>query len=240
MAIIPVFPQCILTPRQVSANLVPFTRGSGRTLGGVESATRTDLGFWSVEYGGILLRNRDRLQWQTWQAVRQMFGGRSGRLAVPVRSSLSAPYASGAFEASPEVTHGDGSAFSDGSMYVQGAINVVSVGVTAIGATTMRMRIVNAGANLSGVRFSFRHALYETGQALDIDGDVWTVTVSPSVRELIPAGADLEFDRPTCICRLSQDRGMDVTAEYLARVSAPSISFTEDTDYWYKVAKGLI
>lgn len=240
MAIIPVFPHCLLRPRQVAANLVPFTRGSGRTLGGVEPATRTDLGFWVIDYLNIALLNRHRAQWQTWQAIRQMFGGRSGRFAIPVRSSLSAPYVSGSFEARPEVPHDDGSPFSDGSMYGQGAISVVSVGVTAIGATTMRMRGINAGDNLSGVRFSYRHALYETGQALDIDGDVWTVTISPSVRALIPAGADLEFDRPTCICRLSQDRGMDIAADAIGKSASPSISFTEDTDYWYKVAKGLI
>lgn len=240
MAIIPVFPLCVLRPRQLGANLVPFTRSGGRTLGGVEPATRTDRGFWSIDYGNIAMGNRHREQWQTWQAIRQMLGGRSGRIAVPVRSGLSAPYVSGSFEPVVEVPHDDDTTFSDGTEYAQGAISVVSVGVTALGATTMRMRIINAGDNLVGVRFSYRHALYETGPVSDIDGDIWTVSISPAVREIIPDGADLEFDRPTCVCRLSEDRGMDIAADAIGKAASPSISFVEDTDYWYQVAKGLI
>ncbi|WP_411033356.1 hypothetical protein [Shinella sp. BYT-45] len=240
MANIPVFPHCVLRPRQISANLVAFTRGGGRTLGGLDPATRTDLGFWSIEYGNVVLRNRDRAQWQTWQAISQMLGGRSGRIAVPVRSGLSAPYVSGRFEEQAEVPHDDGSPFSDGSEYEQGAISIVTEGVTPIGATQIRLRIINAADNLVGVRFSYRHALYETGPVMDIDGDVWTVPISPSVRETIPAGADLEFDEPTCLCRLSEDRGMDIAADAIGKFASPSISFTEDTDYWYRLARGLI
>lgn len=239
MAIV-VWPLCVLTPHQISANVVPFTRSGGRTLGGIETATRTDLGFWKVDYLNVLIRNQHRTQWQTWQAIRQMMGGRSGRIAVPVRSGMSAPYSSGKFEAMPETFHSDDTSFSDGVHYTQGAINIVSHGVAPVGATTVRMRIINADDNLVGVRFSYRYALYETGPVLDVDGDIWTVPVSPSVRELIPDGADLEFDRPAVLCRLAEDRGMDVTADALSSNTYPGVSFIEDTDYWYRLAKGLL
>lgn len=237
---IPIFPHCVLRPQQIAATVVPFTRSGGRTLGGIETATRTDLGFWVVDYSNVLMQNRNRAHWQTWQAIRQMFGGRSGRMAIPVRPGLSAPYASGKFEPRPLMAHSDDSLFSDGSAYVQGAISVVSQGVTSVGATSIRLRIINAADNLVGVRFSYRHALYETGPVTDIDGDIWTVPISPSVRETIPHGAELEFDQPTVLCRLTEDRGMDVTENAINRNSYPSISFVEDTDYWYRLAKGLI
>lgn len=239
MAII-VWPHCVLRPQQISPNLVPFTRSGGATLGGITPAYRTDLGFWSIDYMNVILQNRHREQWQTWNAIRQKLGGRAGLIAVPVRSSLSAPYASGSFEAMPETTHSDGSTFSDGSHYVQGAISVKTVGATAIGATTIRLRIINADDNLVGVRFSYNHALYETGPVIDIDGDVWEVPISPTVRELIPADADLEFDRPTCLCHLAEDRGMDVTQEAIARTSYPSVRFVEAVDHWNQVALGLV
>lgn len=237
---IPVFPHCVLRPQQISASILPFTRSGGRTLGGIESATRTDLGFWIVDYANVVMQNRNRAHWQTWQGIRQMLGGRSGRIAMPVRPGLSAPYASGRFEARPETTHSDEALFDDGSHYVQGAISVTSHGVTTIGATSIRLRIINAADNLVGVRFSYQHALYETGPVTDIDGDVWTVSISPSVRQTIPHGAELEFDQPTVLSRLADDRGMDVVENAIARNSYPSISFVEDTDYWYRLAKGLL
>ena len=231
MAIV-VWPHCVLRPQQVAANIVPFTRSGGPTLGGITPSYRTDLGFWSIDYMNVILRNRYREHWQTWQALRQKLGGRAGLIAVPVRSGLSAPFVSGGFEPMLESTHSDGSTFSDGSHYVQGSISVKSVGTTAIGATSIRLRIINAAENLVGVRFSYNHALYETGPVTAIDGDVWEVPISPSVRELIPADADLEFDQPTCLCHLAEDRGMDVTQESISRNSYPSVRFVEATDYW--------
>lgn len=239
MAII-VWPHCRLRPQQMAVNLVPFTRSGGTTLGGISTAVRTDLGFWKIDYAGVVMQNRKREQWQTWQAIRQLLAGRSGLIAVPVRASLSAPYASGSFEDAPEVPHSDGSTFSDGTEYVQGAISIVTVGVTPIGATTIRLRIIKGAANLVGVRFSYKHALYETGPVISIDGDIWEVPISPTVRELIPAGADLEFDQPTCLCRLSDDRGMDVVQDAISKNANPNVSFVEATDYWNRLALGLI
>lgn len=91
-----------------------------------------------------------------------------------------------------------------------------------------------------GVRFSYKHALYETGPVISVDGDIWEVPISPTVRELIPAGADLEFDRPTCLCRLSDDRGMDVVQDAISKNANPNVSFVEATDYWNRLALGLI
>lgn len=240
MADIIVWPVCLLRPQQPAANLVPFTRSGGRSLGGVEPAVRTDLGYWAIDYGNVVIQNRYRQQWQTWQAIRQKLGGRAGLIAVPVRSSLSAPYASGKFEAMGEVTHDDDTPFDDDTPYVQGAISVVTEGFTPLGATTIRLRIIKADANLVGVRFSCGHALYETGPVLDIDGDIWTVPISPTVREPIPHGMDLEFDEPTCLCHLADDRGMDLQPDNVRKNTYPSVSFQEATDYWNQLALGLI
>lgn len=226
------WPLALLTPGAVQASVVPFTRSGGTTLGGITPTTRTDLGFWSIDYGSISLRNRTRAQWQAWQAIRQKLGGRSGLIVVPVRSARSAPYSSGRFESVIETTHSDDTLFDDDTPYVQGAISVVSQGATAVGATSISMRIINADANLVGVRFSYRNALYETGPVTSIDGDIWSVPIWPAVRELIPSGAELEFDQPTCLCHLAEDRGMDVDQNTLVKNSSVSVSFVEAVDYW--------
>ncbi|MBY5553719.1 hypothetical protein J0664_06090 [Rhizobium leguminosarum] len=226
------WPLCLLTPSQVQANVVAFTRSGGRSLGGVEPVVRTDLGYWAIDYSGVVIQNRYRDQWRTWQAIRQKLGGRAGLVAVRVPSSLTAPYVSDHFEPMTEVPHDDDMPFDDDAEYAQGAISILSEGVTPISSTSIALRVVNAGSDLVGARFSYNHALYEIGPVISIDGDVWTVPISPSVRELIPGGAALEFDQPTCLCHLAEDRGMDVVQDAIAKSTKPNISFIEATDYW--------
>lgn len=232
-----VWPEALLSSLECRAYLVPFTRSGGRTLGGLKPATRTDLGHWRIDIVGIPMHGTAKRR--TWDAIDAVLGGASGRIAIPAWSMDSAPYVSGKEEPLVELPHSDGSLFSDGSPYQQNAISVASVGVTAIGATVMSMRIINGAADLSGVRFSHNHALYKTGQVVSINDDVWTVRITPSIRELIPSGADLEFDRPTCVCNLMEDAGMQRSMN-ADRFERASVSFIEDTDYWNRVALGLI
>jgi len=239
VAEIKVWPYSVLVPRNPAADTVPFTRSGGMSLGGVEPATRTDKGYWRVDYGGITMRGRDRAQWKCWNAVRQHLSGRSGLIAVRIPSKLAAPYASGRYEAPPETLHDDLTTFDDDTLHVQGAINVVTDGVTALGATTIHLRIIKADADLVGVRFSYNHAAYETGPVISVDGDVWEVPVTPAIRQLIPDGADLEFDNPTCLCHLSSDTAMDVPEDWAAKNVTVNVSFVEATDYWSRLALGL-
>ena len=238
MAKIIEWPLCVLRPQQASAHLVPFSRSGGRSLGGVDTAVRTDLGFWAIEYGNVVMQMRHRAQWKTWQAIRSALSGRAGLIAVRVRSSLSAPYASGSFEPVAEVPHDDDTLFDDDTGYAQAAISIVSEDVTPMGATTIKLRIINAEGNLVGVKFSYEHALYETGPLIAVDGDIWTVPITPSVRAAIPHGADLDFDQPTCLCRMADDRGMDVDQNVVSKNSFPSVSFVEAVDYWNILAIG--
>ncbi|AYD00030.1 hypothetical protein [Neorhizobium sp. NCHU2750] len=238
MTIIPVWPVGVLRPQSSSVNPVPFSRGN-TTLGGQHVSTNTDAGFWSIKLENIPLRNRDRDQWRCWNAIRSILKGTPGRIAVPAMSSHSAPYVSGKWEASPEVPHDDDTLFDDDTPYVQGAISVVSVGVTDINAGTMKMRIINGYDDLSGVRFSYEHALYETGRILSEEDGVWEVEITPPVRAVIPAGADLEFDEPTCLCCLEVDSGMDLANALVGKSVLATVNFIEDTDYWNRLALGL-
>ncbi|WP_223566943.1 hypothetical protein [Agrobacterium tumefaciens] len=231
------WPSTLLVPEECRPNLVPYTRSGGRSLGGVEPVVRTDLGFWSIDLSNIAVYSRD--QRQTWIAIRQKLGGRAGLIAVPAWSFDTAPYLSGEYEPPATTTHSDNTPFDDDTPYVQGAIAVVTVGNTPMGATTIRMKGIQAAEDFVGVRFSYNHALYEAGPVTDVTDEVWTVSISPTVREIIPAGASLEFDMPTCLCHLSEDRGMDGGLNNIA-FEQRSVSFTEATDYWNKLALGLI
>jgi hypothetical protein len=237
MADILVWPSMLLVPEECRPNIVPFTRSGGKSLGGIEPVVRTDLGFWNIELANVAIYSID--QARTWNAIRQALCGRAGLIAVPVWSFDVAPYPSGQREPPSLVPHEDDTRLDDESLYQQGSISIVTSGSAPIGSTSIKLRIINAAADLSGVRFSYNHALYETGRVLEIVGDVWTVSIWPAIRELIPSGSDLEFDMPTCLCHPQDDRGMDgglTPIEFEQR----TVGFIEATDYWNDLALGLV
>ena len=227
------WPRHLLRPRVPAANVVPFSRGGGRTLGGVGRVTRTDKGFWRVELGEIPISTTEHRR--SWNAIRTLLSGQAGLIHVPIWSRDTAPYASGLYEAAVTVPFDDDTTFDDGSEFWQGAISLKAAADVSIGATSMQIEIVDAAEDLAGIRFSYDGAAYETGSAILVSGNIWSVTISPSVRAAIPAGADLEADEPTCICRLEDDRGMDIRLS-LSQVDYPSVAFVEATDYWNDLA----
>ena len=105
----------------------------------------------------------------------------------------------------------------------------------AIGATVIKLRRVWAENDLAGVRFSHANAAYETGIPLDVSGDVWTVPIMPAIRAAIPADAPLEFDSPTCLCRLVSDRGLDLPQDGRG-VQEITVEFAEAVDIWNDLA----
>lgn len=237
MAEFVMWPGDLLPPGEILPNPVPFTRGGGRTINGKERALRTDRGFWHISMNQIVLYEKH--QRRAWNAIRTALGGRAGLLVIPVWSKDTAPYASGLIEDDLLTTHSDGTPFSDGTLYSQGSISVRCVAGAGIGATTVKLNILSAEDDLAGVRFSYNHALYETGPAIDISGSTWTVPIFPAVRAPIPSGAGLEFNNPTCLVHLEDDRGMDVALNATG-ITEHSVAFVEATDYWSDLAAGLI
>lgn len=260
MTDIVVWPHTLLVPASIEANVVPFSRSGGTTLGGLQRVTRTDRGWWSIAYKGLALTSAAHRR--VFNALGTHCSGMAGLLAVPAWSHDTAAwptgsatpltthsdgttYSDGSFytqrpalmasEGMALSTHSDGATFSDGSRYAQQAIVVEIVDAAAIGATSMRLRPVRGIENLAGIRFSYQHALYKTGfPTLVLDG-VWDLPVTPAVRAPIPAGAELEFALPTCLVRLASDREMDgsLTAGFFDRVD---VAFVEAADYWNDLA----
>jgi len=235
------WPLCVLNPPKTSADPVAFTRGGGKSINGIERSVRTDKGFWSITLSEITIRSQ--AQKQTWNAIRAGLGGRAGLIAVVVKSWDSAPYLSqgsngGApvFEKRFRTPHGDDETpFSDGSLHSQGAVDIEVAEAVNIGATSIKLRAIRAYPALSGIRFSYAHAMYETGPATEIVGNVWTVPIFPAVRAPIPANVGVECEQPTCLCHLADDRGMDLPQGQRLWENV-SVTFTEAVDHWNDIA----
>lgn len=233
MTDIVVWPHTLLVPGAIEANVVPFSRSGGTTLGGLQRVTRTDRGWWSIAYKGVPLKTA--AERRMFNALGTHCGGMAGLLAVPVWSQDAAEWPAGSADGVILTSHSDGTHFDDGSLYSQPAIGVTLVDAAEIGDTSVKLRIVYGIEELIGVRFSYEHALYKTGYPTLIDGTDWTVPITPAIRAPIPADAELEFGMPTCLVRLASDREMDgsLTAGFFDRVD---VAFVEAADYWNDLA----
>lgn len=221
------WPRNLLAPEMFRSTIVPFNRSGGRTLGGLRPSYNTDLGYWEIELGDIPVHST--AQRRTWDAIEAYLSGTAGRIAVPIWSFDTANW--GAYRDVIRVPHSDGSTFSDGTSYAQYSIVAETVGATAIGATEIRIRLIAGAKDLVGVRFSYSHAAYKSWSLSALDGDIWTLRISPSARSIIPDGSSLNFDAPTCLCNLKDDNSMrrELGTSGLDRLS---VTFVEDTKYW--------
>lgn len=227
------WPTDLLRPASTLISAAPFTRSGGRSLGGIARVVRSDRGFWRIALNDIALWTPEKRR--TWNAIRTQLGGAAGLIAVPAWSFDTAPYASGERDRVVELPHEDLTGFDDEAEYHQGAIAIEMATFAPLGATIVTLKLVSA-ATASGIRFSYQHALYETGPILSqTAADTFQVSVFPAVRQAIPAGAVLEADRPMCLCHLGEDRGMDVSLTGVG-YDKVSVDFVEAVDYWNDVA----
>jgi hypothetical protein len=104
----------------------------------------------------------------------------------------------------------------------------------ALGATSVQLQVLRA-PTVAGIRFSYQHALYEVGAITAQAGNVYTASIFPAIRAAIPAGADLEADRPTCLCHLASDTEMDLEVPP-DRGARPTVGIVEAVDYWTDLA----
>ncbi|MCX5513417.1 hypothetical protein C3941_23805 [Kaistia algarum] len=226
-----------LKPGQIVAAPSPMSRSGGRTLGGIERTIRSDRGYWAIALQQIALY--DPATRRAWNALRSTLVGRAGFLVVPVYSRDTSPWVDDDGPAQSLVPHDDGTPLDDGALYASPKLQISMETLATIGATIVTLRRIEASPDLSGIRFSYNHALYETGNALTIDGDLWRVSVFPAIRATIPAGAILECDNPTCLVHLASDREMDGG---LTRAGADKVAVNcvEAVDYWSDLANGLL
>lgn len=196
-----------LRPAQIMVNPVAFTRSGGRSLGGIERVTRTDRGWWEIAYKGIPLTSAARRQ--LWTSTRASLNGMATSIAVPALS----------FDVNG----------------AESGIVVRTAAAASLGDTSIVLELVSGITNLAGVRFSYNHALYETGVVTSVAGAEWTLPIFPALRADIADATALEFNAPTCLVRLASDREMDISFS-VGNVDKVDVAFVEDTEYWNTLA----
>ena len=230
------WPSWLLAAQSSPFNPVPFSRSGGRSLGGISRITRTDKGFWTGGLNGIVFRRGLQFdQARAWNRIRTDLGGQAGLIAVPVCSTRLWASAALTDFAPGLYPHDDGTTLSDGTEYYEGAVRLEMASYAPLGATVVTLRLLT-GSNIEGVRFSYQHAMYETGSLIEQTGEnTYRVSIFPAIRQAIPADAWLEADRPTILCRLATDSEMDIEFP-AAGMPRPSVNFVEAVDVWNDLA----
>lgn len=114
------------------------------------------------------------------------------------------------------IPHSDGTFFSDGTGYYQPVIDVETYGYAELRDTTIYLQLNYCGDLMGGESFSINHPtmgwrLYEIGTVNYVDDTHVAVTFNPPLREDVPAGTQVEFDRPRCVMQLKAPGSMDLT-----------------------------
>jgi hypothetical protein len=230
------WPTDLLTPQSSPFDPRAFTRSGGRSLGGLSRFTRTDRGFWVGSYRGVIFRRgQQHDQARAWTRLRTDLGGQAGLVAVPVCSTRLWA-AEGYDDFAPGLyPHDDDLPFDDDTPYSEGRIRIEMASFAPLSSTVVTLRLVDAPTAV-GIRFSYQHAMYETGSLIEQTGaDTFRVPVSPAIRQAIPADAWLEADRPTVLCRLASDTEMDIEFPG-AGMPRPTVNFVEAVDIWNDLA----
>lgn len=230
------WPAELLTPTSSPFDPTPFTRSGGRSLGGLARYTRTDRGYWTGSLNSIVFRRGLQFdQARAWNRIRTDLGGQAGLIAVPMCSTR--VWASPGFtDFSPGLyPHDDETPFSDETEYYEGAVRLEMAAFAPLGSTVVTLRRLT-GSVIEGVRFSYQHAMYETGSLIEQTAEnTYRVPIFPAIRQAIPVDAWLEADRPTVLCRLASDTAMDIEFPGAA-MPRPSVSFVEAVDVWNDLA----
>jgi hypothetical protein len=193
-------------------NIVGSVMSSGVTTAGAVDVRSDGGGFWSASLNNI--RFIDRTYTLLWRAVRQLATAQP--IIVHRRDTTWSPFPNGTTEYGT-IPHSDDALFSDGSDYYQPVIDVETYADASLRDTTLYLKLNNCDALVGGESFSINHdtwswRLYEIATVEYIDETHVQVTFNPPLREAVPSGTLVEFDRPRCVMKLVNSAAMDFNA----------------------------
>lgn len=231
------FPSNFFAPVTAKApHLQGASVSSGSTVAGpIQMVSTGGGGLWAWEYGGINLNRRDKLL--GWRAFVSLIDGGVLKMVVPLVDLRQAPVplSGGAPYYGGDMPHSDGTVFSeDGLGYRDGIVAATSTGGAAsLRATALTATFTAGGALLAGMHFSIDHSvqgrrLYRiVTTPVALGGGAYSFKIRPPLRQAIPNGITLDFDRPGCLMRCSNAEEIADTVELLRFGTAPTIKFLE-------------
>jgi hypothetical protein len=205
---------CILTPSEVTLDIVGSTIEGGRSLSGVtQSIDYSGGGFVAVTYGGINLFTA--AQAKEWNKLAGCLNGSVRTVDVPLWADIvAARNAAGVAAGSP------------------GGIANPTLAAAALGATTVTATTPGGLIIEGGEWFSIQHLgtvdqrAYRVWKSV-VAGGFFTLSIMPPLRDAIAAGTEADFWRPTCKMRLPAGESMPWQFRAPGGTSELTVNFVE-------------
>lgn len=217
-------PAGVLRPRDATFFLRWTNRSSGQSLAGHDQIVTTNSAVWQVEYTIAAAFDESRIK--AFEAFIRSLHGMANIAALKVCD----PYRYGAKVSPLQQQWSDGTWFSDGTGWTDGAAvqPLIVTQAAAAGANTIRVGLTDPvrPALRVGDYFSVNGWLYGV-QSSASDG---TVTFEPAARASIPVGTTLTTDPPVIYARLSDDDQGKRAREVLRWGASITLSFIEAFD----------
>lgn len=169
---------------------------------------------WQAELSNINLGNPQRAR--TWEAMLLNWRLGAELTLVPRYGGVLTPLLD-IRQPRFHVPHSDGTPFSDGSRYQQPAIEASLAQAVALGATTATINIAGGRALLGSEPFGLDGPIYSkrvygaarivSAPANGAADGTYTVRFGPPAREAYPAGAAVNFVKPSCVMRPNMTNG---------------------------------
>lgn len=219
------WPQDLIRPRRIDFWPEAISRSGGRTLDGSETLVTSTSVRWRATLDFAFVTGADRSRLLSWRSMQWRMLGR-------LRPVLIGPFdraTPAVLERRPRrvtVPYSGGETHDDGTEFVQSASTALVAAAAALRAT--RLVIVPTGSWVprAGQYFSPRAGEMYGIEAIRPATIGWDVEITPPLRAPLAAGADLDFEDPTCRMRITADDGMRLPID-VSNLSEPSIELEE-------------
>jgi hypothetical protein len=221
-----VWPEKVLAPRAIDADLDVRSLSGGPSMSGEELIVSTGSGRWRIAFSGVPVMTA--AQQRCWNAISTLLDGRAGLIAVPVAQWFLAPWPlnpDGSRKVYADTLHDDDTPYGDDTGHAEKTI-VATFRAAAAGTASVVIDLLDGQPLEPGHVFgTSAHRAYKI-KTVSASGSAYTCTVAPTLREAVTLGQSVELDNPRVKCRLASDASMRLSRD-LGRFAVADLEFIE-------------
>lgn len=240
MVAVPEYSLVLLPPTDIEFDLMSASLQGGRSLSGLYSSVNISGGpVWTVTYRKLQLWKPDSHLY--YQKLRNILSGGVRSIVVPFLNDYVVPLPPGQVLGAPTSRFSDLSLFSDSSQFTQDQITATASGAYVANAGTFSFLAPTGVTFIGGETFSINHPTlsFRAYGITDIDSSadqgtgntLWTVGVTPPIRDVVADKTPLEFVRPKCVMKLAADGKMPWNPR-IPWVAQPDVTFVEALPFY--------
>lgn len=179
-----------------------------RTLTGRSNVNAVDAGYWTARLALATLPEGAAIR--AARAFRAKLQGGAHQALVPVTDSGQAPWPTPGVTSQAVSDFTDDTQFSDGAGFFEPLIRIALSADAALRAARVSVTVTAAGTISGGEYFSVDGRLHVIRDVVSVSGSAQTWDIWPPLRGPLSSGRDLNFDRPVCLMRLTEEAAFDL------------------------------